>query len=217
MKKLLSFASFIIAISNFSASAQGYFFFNSGGARAVWQNLTTGGNDILIGPAGELKVAFLFGTGTPLIGSAGTPTNHEATYFGNPWSAILNDPNFTLATDANTGQLAVASYFGNGAFNYTTTGGGSFVPVSGSVTNTTYKLFVIAWDGTYATPQAAAAVGSAVGWSNTFSYTTTDNLGTIGSFKQSGLLPFGVIVPEPTAISLAGLGIVALNFFRRRR
>ena len=210
MKKLLLITPLIAVTTIANAANEGYFFF-TGPSRTLWENFTPPGN-IITAPSGVEKVAFLFGTGTPLVGTTGTPTNSPA--FINGWFNILNDPNFSLATDANTGLQAIGNSGANGTFAYNSA---NYFPVTGTSPNTTYTVFVIGWDSFFPTPQAAASGGSAVGWSKPFSYTPSDVIGLPLTMSASGLTPFGIIIPEPSTLSLASLGAMALTFYRRRK
>jgi hypothetical protein len=213
MKKMSRFVIIYLSLLCLNAKGDGYFTFASGGTRILWENFTTAG-PIVPAPAGSINVAFLIGTGTPLIGTAGSPTNAEST--GN-WAVIFSDPNFHFATNANSGQLAIASTVNNGpvqgTFLYNS--GVSF-PVAGTIGSTTKNVFAVAWPSVYATPQTAAQSGSVFGWSNTFPYISGFDQGDFTlDFIHSGMTPFGLVVPEPSALSLAGLG-VGLMFLRRK-
>lgn len=209
MKKLLSFAAITLVCVGTSALGQGYFAF-TGGGKTVWENF--GGT--IVPSSGSVTVGFLFGTGIPAKGMSGTPTNAEAIV---TWSAILDDPNFRWATNSTTGQLVIAttsSGVGVGGFSYN---GGSSFPVAGTSGNTSYNVFVVGWSGAFATPWQAAASSSAVGWSNTFSYSTgSTSADFVNTFTHSGMEPFGLIIPEPSALSLSILAMAAGALFRKR-
>src|SRR5262245_57538691 len=81
---------------------QGYVFF-SGAVRGVWDNWTTG----VPHTAATNRMAFLYGSGSPLVDSylPFVATNQVGGIPAGAWSAILNDPNFTLGTNNDTGQL----------------------------------------------------------------------------------------------------------------
>src|SRR5438128_588185 len=108
MKKILIVATLAASLSGLTASAQGYFNF-SGNTRGVWDQFSTSANATAPKLAATFDVGFLYGSGAPLIAGilASTPTNTAAT-FNNAaaWNAILNDPNFHLAIDNNTGTGA---------------------------------------------------------------------------------------------------------------
>ena len=217
MKKILALVTLAFTLSGLLSALgqEGYFFFNSGSARSIWDGFTSDHMQL----AATMRVAFLWGqtNATPIISTIqiSTPTNSASEVGFDAWTPILNDPNFHLAVDATTSSLASNTNLANGVFNYAPPTGGSFVRVSGTVPGD-YKLFVIGWDKTFATPQMAAAAGSVVGWSNPFIYTAADNLSTASSFKASGFIPFGVSVPEPSSFALASLGGFALLLIRRR-
>lgn len=214
MKKPLVLLTLALTLSGLSAMGQGYFLF-SGPARGVWDGFSLGLPPHL---AASLKVGFLWGptNATPIVSSiaVSTPTNGYIVPFGN--SAILNDPNFQLAVDNNTTALASVTVLANGGWSYSTTGGFSAFPVSGTAALQAYKVFVIAWSKDYATPQEATAAGFPLGWSNAFIYNSVDVIGTPSTFTSSGFVPFGIVIPEPSSLALASLGGVATMLLRRR-
>jgi hypothetical protein len=211
MKKFfLSLTIGTALLSTLPALGQGYVQFSSA-TRGTWDDWSTPG---FFHVAATNRVAFLYGSGTPLVDSymPFVPTNQLAVPAG-AWSAILNDPNFTLATNSDTGLLISQLCGASGSWNVTGT-----QPVVGTVVNQTYQIYVIGWDGNYPDPQSAAAASAAVGWSDVFSYTTVSVIGTPLSMPASGLLPFGVtVVPEPTTFTLGGLGAVVWFSLRRSK
>jgi len=227
MKKLLTIATVAAALSGLSALGQGYFLF-TGSAKTEWTGWLNGTPQIGAVQAGSNNVAFLIGTGTPLVDGleASTATNavqNLTTLFGmtggtnvTAWYDILNDPDYSLAT-YNTGgtRVILAPNASNGAI-----GTGTEVEVNGtSSAGGTISIYVIGWSAAYATPQAAALAGSPVGWSAPFSYTYANSIGTPLNFTQSGLGNYMVDpapIPEPTTLALAGLGGLSLLLFRRR-
>ena len=202
-----------LTVCGLSAFGQGYFMF-SGGPGSVWTGTALGGPTR--GPA-VYNVAFLWGTGTPLVDSFTTlvPTNFPGVFDWSVWTAILSDSNFQLATDSDTGTLVVAPVGNNGNFVYSV----SPFPVTGtSSAGGVVQEYVIAWSNLYATPAAAATAGSVVGWSAPFTYNYTSTIGTPLSITASGFLPFGAApIPEPSTLALAGLGSLSLLLFRRRK
>jgi len=214
MKKTFSLLTICASFAALNASGQGYgYFLFQSSPKAVWENFTTGG-PIVPAPANSVNVAFLIGTGTPLIGTSGTSTNAESiTYFG----PLFSDPNFHFATDANTGQIAVGTTIGYGlslgAFGYNSR---VAFPVAGTTAGATYNVFVVGWESYYATPQAAAAAGGLFGWSNTFSYQSGTSINPLLTFSASGMSPLGLVIPEPSTLSLASLGALAITAVRRR-
>src|SRR5215510_4991362 len=96
MKKILVIASMVTVLSSLSAMAQGYFAF-SGAVSGVWDNWSTG----VPRRAATNRVAFLWGSGVPLAG-APVPTNFVGNLPNSSWGAILNDPNFHLATNSTS-------------------------------------------------------------------------------------------------------------------
>jgi len=233
MKKLI--VTLALAVIGASAFAQGEFAFNGPGARGVWVGSP---NTMTFSPIAGVDVAFLFGSTsqTPLVDAiaGSTATNGSTAYSAAlAWTDILTDPNFMLATNDNGGSpvLAVGSESGaTGAYGYTPPGGsqgGAFAVDGTASAGSTYHIFVIGWSSAYATPQAAALAGAAVGWTQTFTYTSAAGpnpgpAGTPGSFLTASSAPalqFGVVssTPEPTTIALAGLGGLALLGLRRRK
>ena len=124
------------------------------------------------------------------------------------WNDILNDPNFHLATNHNTGAMVLAPCAANGGWSYP----GTF-PVRGTSPGA-YNVYAIGWDKSYATPHAAAAAGAAVGWSSHFPYAFVIEIAIPPDFRAL-LSPFGVI-PEPSTASVAALGALTIVIFRRR-
>lgn len=223
-----------------AAFAQGEFAFAGAGARSVWNVFNSSGTAYT---SNNISCAFLFGTGTPLVDSiySKTTTNGSTTMSSAQvqaaWTAILTDSSFMLASNYANSTLAVATSSSTGVYAYTPPGGsaGGAFAVSGSASGgATYNVFVIGWDSQYASPQAAAAAGSAVGWSQTFSYVSPNGpnsppAGTPGTFLSAvtaqygnnNALQFGVYgvsaVPEPGTMALAALGGASLLLFRRRK
>jgi len=213
MKKYLVITALAIATAA-SSFAQGYVVFASTKASGVY-----------IAPAGSLAnsnytVGFLWGSAAaanPLVGTSGNPTTSSA---NGSWTAILTDPNYQLARNA-TGNTLVSALVNNsglaqGGWNYN---GGSSFPLLGSVAGSNIKVYAIAWQSIYATPQDAQAAGGSVGWGNLLTYTTAPDSGSAAStFAASGQNPFGVSpVPEPATFALAGLGAAAMLIARRRK
>jgi len=216
MKKLLLIVTMAAALSGVSAFGQGYFLF-TGPTKGVWDGWSSGVSHL----DSSNNVAFLWSpTGfTPSINSLGasTQTNSpipvvDATA---AWNAILTDTHYQLAQNQNAGNaVAVIQEASNGAWNYNA---GVDFPVTGTAPGT-YSVFVIGWNRAYATPAAAAAAGSPVGWSSAFNYTAVDSVSGANFFATSGFVPFGVApVPEPSTFALAGLGAAAMLIFRRRK
>lgn len=215
MKKLLSMIAFCL-LSLSHVNGQAYFLFQ-GNTKSIWENFTTGEGPIVLAPSGTVNLAFLIGTGTPLIGMSGSPTNIDVwdSMLGNAWNKLLSDPNYHLAVNASTSQTAIVPSGASGSFSYNS--GFSF-PVAGTVTNTTYNVIVIGWNNSFgATPSAAAAATGLVGWSNTFQFTAGASFDVLFNFSQSGMQPFGLVIPEPSILSLASIGTLALAAFRRRK
>jgi PEP-CTERM motif len=220
MKKLLILISIGIVLTTASTFGQAYFSFGSPPHR-VWDDTLDTGPTIATG----FDAVFLWGPmgDTPLVSGIinGTPTNN--TVFINPyagqWQDILTDPNFTIAS-TGTGSTAteyIASANANGSFAYDDA---IAVPVTGTTSGTTYALIVVAWNtegGLYTTPSEAAAAGAPVGWSPVFDYTA----GYPPPSTPPALTnptPFGIYpAPEPTTLTLAGLGGISMILIRRRK
>lgn len=216
MKKTLALITLALTLSGLSALGQGYFLLN-GPARGVWDGFAPGfpphlaptmNVAVLLGPTSSVPQITLILNSTPTNGYPLLPGPTE-------WNAILNDPNFHLAVDANTSATVIMPNHANGSWTYTTTGGFSSIPIAGTSPGT-YKVFAIAWDKNYATPLTAAQAGASVGWSSPFFYDAVDFIGTPSTFAASGFVPFGIVIPEPSTFALASLGGFALMLFRRR-
>jgi len=213
MKKLVIIGTLIATFSG-AAFGQGYFLF-TGGKSTVWD-----GSGSVAARTSNINVAFLWAaSGTPLVDSiaASTPTTattaNQTWTAAAAWTAILTDPTFTLALNANAGNaVAVQQTLSTGAFSYN---GGAVFPVLNSLA-TTYQLFEIAWSSAYATPQLAAANNGMVGWSAPFTYTATVFTATPNPMNGTAF-GTGGLVPEPSTLALAGLGGLGLLLFRRRK
>ena len=175
MKK---FAVMLLLLGSLGVSfGQGYFLFTSVKS-TVWDGFTSTN---LAQLTTNVNVAFLWAPcGTPQVDSIMASVTNSATVSNSTylsaqaWQLILNDPSFTLALNQNAGNaVAVAQTLSNakGAFAYL---GGTAFPVLGTLPETIdYQIFVIGWSAAYATPAAAAAANSPVGWSAAFSYRPT--------------------------------------------
>lgn len=84
---------------------------------------------------------------------------------------------------------------------------------------------VAAWTGNSASFDAAVAANANVGWSAKFSVDPADPANpldlpgtTSGAYQGVTALPVGgTVIPEPSTLTLAGLGAAALLAFRRRK
>ena len=215
MKKYVGIILLSASIAGLSAFGQGYFSFTSGKSQVY-----DGFSSYPLAPSSRVDVAFLWGAqgAVPEVEalangvSLGTPQTWTPAA---AWTAILADPNFTLAVDNNTGAPAVINTTSNGAISYNS---GSAFPVTGTTVGTPYTLFMIGWNSIYATPVLAAAANSFVGWSQAFDYTAASSTSVPNS--MNGLTPpFGVVglIPEPSAITVAGLGGLSIWLLRRRK
>jgi len=217
MKKLTLFIVLLVVSAELSTYGQCYFLFQATKSIAFEDH----GGGPLTGAGSDMSVAFMFApSGTPAIitavgaGNVGSPTNNYESGFA--WSFIINDPTFTFATNSATGQLAVGTCNGVGGFNYN---GGLSFPVAGTTSGGIYQVYVVAWwnlGGILSTPWQAAAGGSPAGWSNVFTYQTgSSSVSSVLGFGSSGIHSFGIVIPEPSSLTLAALSGVGLLLSRR--
>jgi len=224
MKKIIALGLVVASMAATTAFGQGYFLFTSGKSH-VYDGFTTPG---AAATSANVDVAFLWaaGTPTPLVDTflTSTPTSGNSSTtelytVGQAWTAILNDPNFTLAIDNGSSAIAIAKTVASPAGSFSYNSGTDFA-VTGTAANATYTLYQISWNSAFATPSAASAAGSAVGWSAPFSYTSVANIGTPASMSTGAFgtfVPFVASVPEPGTMALAGLGGLSLLAFRRKK
>ena len=226
MKKQLMLTVLALGVSAVTTFAQGYVIFATSGKNWTYDNFTTPGVSVV--SSGTADVAFLIGTGTPLIeqfygNNNGNPTG-TLTFgaFGNPWSDILNDPNFHLATNFTTSvRVAVlnnTTSLAKGGISYN--GGSSFQALNNP--GATWQVYAIAWNAAGPAgndPYLAAQDSEAVGWSDVFNYSSPTSTSTAPqNFNVSGMTAFGITpVPEPVTFALVGLGGLSLLLFRRRK
>ena len=220
MKKTLLIVT-LAALTQLSSIGQGYFSVG-GPPRGSWDIFTAPGISKF---GATMNIAVLWApaatTATVETVMNGTPTNSPSMYAVNPWLAIQADlgaGGYKIAMDNNTGLAIQPSTGANSSWVYTTTGGFSSVPVTGTAAGTAYNIYVVGWDKTAGTLANAASTGAAVGWSKVFTYNSVDSIGTPASLANSGFVPFGVnAVPEPGTFALAGLGIASMLIARRRK
>ncbi len=231
MKKLVLFSTIAASLIGMSSFGQGYLQLQSGN-KTIWENGTykTGSGGLVttnsyalvwgsttLTPLVDAIQASVATNALPGVAAAGTVNGNYSVAAA--WTAILTDPNFTLATDLAGPNLATGIALQNGSLSYN--GGGSFA-VSGAGAGV-WSLFYIAWNdagGVYLTPSAAQAAGELVGWSTVFNMTLTGTVSDPLIQQTSGLVPFGVAggaVPEPTTIAFGALGGLSLLLMRRKK
>ena len=218
MKKLVLLSTIMASLAGISAFGQGYFQFTTAKS-AVYDGFNGGAAAV----STAVDVAFLWAASgdVPTVEGIlnGVPiatTTASSTYTTTAaWAAILNDPNFQIGVNSGTGLQAITASPANGALSYN--GGGAFAGPLATVPGVAYSLFMIGWDGTYATPALAAAANASVGWSPVFAYTCATSTGIPSNFSAAAKFGVAGIIPEPTTIALAGLGGLALLGFRRRK
>jgi hypothetical protein len=214
MKKFIVIASLTTSLTGLSAFGQGYFQFTTGKSQ-VWDCFSSGSPQL----ATTVNVAFLWGANgaVPAVGSlmASTPASGFPTYTTSAaWTAILTDPNFTLAVNNANSQVAVAQSAAGGSITYN---GGTAFGVSGTSPSVAYSLFMVGWDANYATPALASVANAAVGWSAPFTYTATA-FTAVPTSMSGRTAAFGVWgIPEPSTLVMAGFGSLFLLLFRRRK
>ncbi len=218
MKKKLILAATLVAMTGLSAFGQGYFLFVAT-KNSVWDNFTTG---TTTSGGGHTIAGFLWGPAATvgMLGATGNPVSNTVPLSPAKWDDILTDPQFHLATNSTSGLLVTAPVNASGlqigGIGYLT---GQTFTVAGTAGGQIYTVYAVSWNSLYATPEEAAAAGSAVGWSNPFQYSAGNGpTSTPLNFNGSGMLAFGVTpVPEPATFALAGLGAAAMLIFRRRK
>ena len=222
MKKIITLNLLAVWLATAAAFGQGYFNFVTGKSQA-YDGFTTPGVFVL---STTVNTTFLWGptNATPDVAAAtshaSSPTNwitgviSQGWYVYNAWNAIP-DGQFTLATNSSTSALVTQRTAANGSIAYN--GGASF-GVAGTTGNTTYAIYLISWDAQFATPQLAAASGTAVGWSTPFLY-LSGVIPSSSNLNMSSAPGFGTSappVPEPATLTLAVLGGLSLLAFRRK-
>jgi hypothetical protein len=141
MKKLIiTFVLGLFFASSVAFGQNGYFVF-SAFPHTVWDSTALG-----MTLDADFDAAFLWAPSgdTPMVSSIfnSTPTNGVTDFsYSAAWNDIVNDPNFQFAQ--SNGVTVVASGIANGAFTYDLD---EAIPISGTTPETTYSLYVIAWN-----------------------------------------------------------------------
>lgn len=195
-KSFLGILIFLKALTAASLYGQGYFLFSAGKSQ-VYDGFSTNGVSTL---TSKVKVSFLWAPANTVspMPIASSPTSgyngsgNVAYSTSQAWNALLDSPGWNIATNANTSSMVLTNTFSNGAINYL----GTSFPVLGTSGGTQYSVMMFGWDGSYATPQAAAAAGAAVGWGAVFQYTSGSSSISIVS-SMVGQTQFGVFIPGP--------------------
>jgi len=104
---------------------------------------------------------------------------------------------------------------------------GGAIEITGIAAGGPVEAAVVAWQGNFASFDAAVAANSAVGASARVTFASTGNPtttppGTAASLVNAGFAgltvsPATSVIPEPSSLALAGLGAAALLIFRRRK
>ena len=212
MKKLVA-ATLLGLAACVSSFAQGNFTFNNSSSSLVWENISTaGGPFVKAGPT--LEVAVLWTTN---LAAVPTTIPSGPTLYGGSWTGVFTDPNFHLALGTAGGNPPIVSTCGGiGPAAGIYLGGIRYI--FGSSADQTVQLYVIGWDKSYGVdPLAAAAAYAPVGYSSPIQFTLGSTALPGGSLGLAGISSFGVGIPEPSTLALAGLGAAALLIFRRRR
>jgi hypothetical protein len=219
MKKLVIISTLIATVAG-TAFGQGYFQFTSNKSQ-VWDGFTTPNTATR---SSLVNVSFLWSASTvavPAVSSILASTPNTTTVGGSTWAAadawaaILTDPNFTLALNANAGNaVVVGQSLSTGSITYNNN---AVFGIAGTTASVAVRVFEIGWSSGYATPQLAQAGNSAVGWSAAWNYTPSAFTGAPTAMNAPSQFGTGGIVPEPSTIALAGLGGLSLLLFRRRK
>jgi hypothetical protein len=96
--------------------------------------------------------------------------------------------------------------------------GSAFFPSASAAAGATGFFEVEGWLGNYSSLAAAAAAGQATGTSASFSEVLTSSQSpsqaTLGAFGGVNLQT--AIMPEPSTLAMAGVGLASMLFFRRK-
>jgi len=220
MKKIIALSLVAGAFAATTAFGQGYLAIQSGRSQ-VDDVFTTPGTPTPYDTKVDVAL-FIAATGnaTPTVEALanGTATTGGAQFsIAQAWTDITTDPNFTEAVDATAtpGNPVVMLSSTKGITQYNS---GFAFGLTGTTTAGSYSLYEVSWNAQYATIAAAAAAGSAVGWSP-----VDNSITLLGSTAPSPEAPlfssFGTLtsVPEPGTMALAGLGGLSLLAFRRKK
>jgi len=235
MKKLIAILATAIAAVGFSACAQDWITFETGGTE-IWDNASGTPNFDAAG-AGNIDAVLLWApTGTAdLLTSVGTEfgqragaaldqvgTNATSVASANPEQALASmlSSGWSIAKDVNNAGSNAVANSGTGTLKgQVIYNGGTPFEVSG-VTGTSgsdVEEIILAYNGSAGSWTTATALG----WSNPFQNSvgtsagdpnaTSTQANTIAN--QFAIAP----VPEPATLALAGLGGLSMLFLRRRK
>jgi len=218
--KILAVLAALFVAGAFDAFGQGYMSFGASKGFVYDYNF---GNPVI--SSSESSVTFLWSvTGANDLLGAGIPTTggEAAGGWANLETMVAYD-GWNVATVLGGSEVDVAvnsSTIAKGGFSFN--GGASF-QLAGSTAGETIDLIVVGWyneDGTINTLEQAAAASDQLGWDSEFTYATgaTPESPIDVTMDSSGGAPFSLDdVPEPTTLTMAGLGGLSMLFVRRRK
>jgi len=183
------------------------------------QGIVNFNNRVLADPNGPLVDAPVYlnsvASGVRLLG--GGAEGYRAALYGAVGN-LASDSSLVLLTNPGDGQAAVPFRTTAATAGYVDVqqSGGRSIPGAGY--SATVTLQVRAWEGGYATYDAALAAGNArTGKSNLIVVTTTTGPTDQVVPRLAGLQSFAITIPEPSSIALGLLGLGAVALIRRRK